>query len=170
MQTYLKRYPHAFLGSAASKMQSELDQRVPDEEPLEVGQIIQALVFDPDFMDPILPSLPESVQLQLLLIMGDAFDIRFKLRQNLEELDRVILAKERALSLFPVDSSVRIRHVYSLSLSLQTRFEKSGLLSDLDRLIEKREELVECSQSTPEHAAHVNNLANSFKESLPDGK
>src|SRR5215471_5136825 len=112
-------------------MLSEPDDPVPDESPLEAGQIIQALLFDPDFLDPILPTLPESAQLQFLLIMGDAFTIRFKLRQNLEELDRVISVKERALSMIPVTSSVHIHQLYSLSLNLQTRFEISKLQNDL---------------------------------------
>lgn len=71
-------------------------------------------------------------------------------------------AKEQALALTPTE--LRIHLLNSLSLTLQKRFEKSGLTTDLDRIVETKEQMVERSaKSTAEHANCVNNLANALQ-------
>lgn len=122
----------------------------------------EALLVDLKSLNSELPLLSEADQSQVLVINAEACLMRLEMTKSIADLDRSIITTEQVLTLTPTE--LRIHLLNSLSLALQKWSEKSGLTTDLDRIVETKEQMVEYStKSASEHTNLVNNLANALQ-------
>ena len=78
--------------------------------------------------------------------LGNAYRMRYEARKCLEDLDHSIAALEQALALSESGASIRSTYLSTLIGVLNTRFERTENLADLERMKELRAQLKQARQ------------------------
>jgi hypothetical protein len=125
----------------------------------EIDDLLNILTQNADLPEFVLSKLPESERGGLLGVVGMKCLHRFERTGSMEDLERAIMANERAVESTPEGHPNRAGRLNNLGNALRSRFEQTGSMEDLERAIVANEQAVESTpEGHPDRAGRLNNL------------